>query len=78
MWNTAELYEDIKYLATTVKQENLFTALINENKETCDTATPQPKDDCDGKLVWRQTKDGPCEHFNAPPGFTGYVEMHNF
>ena len=71
VWNTAELYEDLKYMATTVKQEDLFTALSNENQRNCNTTNQQT--DCDGKLVWRQTKNGPCELFNAHSGFTGYV-----
>ena len=71
VWNTAELYEDMKYMATTVKQDNLYTALSNKFEQDCDTRT-QPSD-CDGKLVWRQTKGGPCEIFNAFSGFNGYI-----
>ena len=69
VWNTAEAYEDMKYMATTVKRADLFTALSNENEHDCNTTNQQ--NDCDGKLVWRQTKDGPCELFTAYSGFTG-------
>ena len=71
VWNTAQLYEDMKYMASTVKRADLFTALTNENREICDTGNSQSHNDCDGKLVWRQTADGPCELFNAYHGFQG-------
>ena len=63
IWNTSELYEDIKYLAI-LRGKDLYTALNNENGETCHN-----RQDCSGKLVWRQTKDGPMQYFQATSGF---------
>ena len=73
MWSNAELYEDIHFLGTMMGNHNdtninsnaLDTALINENKESCNTNQDQS---CDGKLIWRQTKNGPCKMFQAYAG----------
>ena len=71
VWDTPEKYEDMKYMATTVKQQDLYTALSNDNAQECDTSTNP--NDCDGKLVWRQTRGGSCELFSAFSGFSGYA-----
>ena len=60
MWNTPELYEDIKYLAVTSVDADLYTALNNANHESCSW-----RDGCHGKLLWRQTKTGYCDLFEA-------------
>ena len=60
MWDTAQSYEDIKYLATVSLQSDLWTALTNEDDENCND-----KDSCDNKLLWRQTLSGPGEYFQA-------------
>ena len=54
IWDTAELYEDIKYLATTAIGENLYTALDDLDVSKCFGTTS----DCDGELIWRQTRTG--------------------
>ena len=58
MWDTADSYEDIKYLSTTGVQADLWTALGNEDGNTCGSAW-----DCDNDLMWRQTQTGPREYF---------------
>ena len=66
IWDNAESYEDMKYLGKML--HNLYntvshdTSLDNENKEVCNTNLNQS---CDGKLIWRQTKNGPCQMFQA-------------
>ena len=63
MWDTPESYEDIKYLADII-QADFYTALNNANHELCNT-----RDKCDGKLLWRQTKTGYCDVFQADAAF---------
>ena len=73
MWSNAESYDDIYFLGTVmgnnpdtnINSNDLDTALNNENKESCDTNQNQS---CDGKLIWRQTKNGPCKMFQAYAG----------
>ena len=48
MWHTAELYEDIKYIASK-ENEDLYTALTNNDNQECGS-----KQDCHGKLIWKQ------------------------
>ena len=57
MWHTAELYEDIKYLAFKADAD-LYTALSNIDNVDCAT-----KDDCHGKLIWKQEENGTEEYF---------------
>ena len=65
MWDTPESYEDVKYLAdhASVKAD-FYTALNNANNEACNG-----RDKCDGKLLWRQTKTGYCDVFQANTAF---------
>ena len=58
MWHTAELYEDIQYVTHKTKHR-LLTALNNKYDQNCTS-----KDDCHGKLIWQQEKNGPEEHYN--------------
>ena len=69
MWNSAESYEDVSYI-TGSEDEDFYTALNNENGESCDTK--HNPSDCDDKLVWKQTKNGHSCAFRADPGFTEY------
>ena len=59
MWHTAELYEDIKYLAFKADSD-LHTALTNKENEYCAS-----KDDCHGKLIWQQEENGAEEYFET-------------
>ena len=59
MWHTAELYEDIKYLANKADAD-LYTALSNVDKVDCAT-----KDVCHGKLIWKQRERGAQEYFET-------------
>ena len=61
IWDTAELYEDIKYLAGALNN-HIYTALNNGNGQECDD-----KASCSGKLLWRQEKNGPCRVFQEIP-----------
>ena len=67
MWDTAQSYEDIKYLATVSLQSDLWTALTNEDDKNCND-----KDSCDNKLLWRQTQGGPGEYFQANSAYNRY------
>ena len=67
MWDTAQSYEDIKYLATVALQADFWTALTNEDDENCND-----KDSCDNKLLWRQTLGGTGEYFQANSAFNRY------
>ena len=67
MWDTAETYEDLKYLSTTAIGEGLLTALDDPDNSKCDG-----KWDCDGKLVWRQTQTGPRAYFQANTAYNEY------
>ena len=69
MWNSAESYEDVSYI-TDSEDEDFYTALNNENGESCDTK--HNPSDCDDKLVWKQTKNGHSCSFRADRGFTEY------
>ena len=64
MWDTPESYEDIKYLADTSVNADLYTALNNDNHDTCSSRAQ-----CDGKLLWRQTKTGFCDTFRENAAF---------
>ena len=69
LWSDHESYEDMKYLGILMYNHSgitsFDTALNNENQQSCDTNLNQS---CDGKLIWRQTKNGPCEIFQAHAG----------
>ena len=70
VWKSGEAYEDIEYLSYYYANgEELYTALNNENNEECNTDNGNT--DCDGKLIWRQTKCGPYEPFERDPGHVG-------
>ena len=60
IWDSSEAYEDLKYLSTTAVKSDLWTALTNEDNRNC-----YDQFDCDNKLLWRQTKTGPVESFQA-------------
>ena len=64
MWDTADSYEDLKYLATTVIKADLWTALNNEGNAIC-----SDKIDCDSNLIWRQTTTTPGEYFQASSAY---------
>ena len=74
VWKGAEEYEDIKFLANSVAQTEVFTALNNENGVDCNTENNGPGH-CDGKLVWRQNQNGPSELLHAPthPEYPGRI-----
>ena len=63
MWDTAELYEDMKLLAEALKG-HIYTALNNGNEQECND-----KGSCSGALLWRQEKNGPCSVFQEVSGF---------
>ena len=66
VWKGVDASEDIRYLTITYGES--YTALNNENNEDCHKHTSHDLDDCDGKLIWRQNKNGPCELFEADAG----------
>ena len=57
---------DIEYL--TYRWGESYTALNNEEDRKCHKKRDKGLDDCDGKLIWRQNKDGPCELFETDAG----------
>ena len=59
MWHTAELYEDIKYLAQKANM-GLYTALCNIDLRDCAS-----KGDCHGQLIWKQEELGAEEYFET-------------
>ena len=63
MWHTAELYEDIQYMTHKTKHR-LLTALNNKYDQNCTS-----KDDCHGKLIWQQEKNGPEEYFETQAAY---------
>ena len=63
IWDTAELYEDMKNLSGALNG-HIFTALNNANEQECND-----KGSCSGMLLWRQEKNGPCKVFQEDPGF---------
>ena len=66
VWKGVEAAADIEYLTTTFGES--YTALNNENDVECHKKKDSDLDDCDGELIWRQNKDGPCELFEADAG----------
>ena len=67
MWDTAQSYEDLKYLATTAIKSDLWTALTNEDDVNC---TDQSS--CDNALLWRQSQTGPGEYFQGNSAYNKY------
>ena len=63
IWDRAELHEDMKYLAGALNAD-IYTALNNGNGQECDN-----KASCDGRLLWRQEKNGPCSVFKEDAAF---------
>ena len=63
IWDTAELYEDMKHLSDALNGY-LYTALNNGNEQEC-----SDKAECSGRLLWRQEKSGPCKAFQEVSGF---------
>ena len=63
MWHTVELYEDIQYLTHTTNRR-LLTALNNKYDQNCTS-----KDDCHGKLIWQQEKNGPEKLFETQAAY---------
>ena len=64
MWHTAELYEDIKYMASKT-QSDLYTALSNIDNRDCSS-----KESCHGKLIWKQRANGEEEYFETNSAFS--------
>ena len=72
MWHTAELYEDIKYLAHKTTVNGLLTALSNKDDEQCVS-----KDECHGKLIWQQETNGAEEYFETQTAYNS-ITAKNF
>ena len=72
MWHTAELYEDIIYLATKASQNGLLTALTNKDDESCTS-----KQECHGKLIWRQREKGAEEYFETQVAYDSIQAKNN-
>ena len=64
VWRTEEEYQDMRFLMETLG-ESLFTALSNRHRMDCDSV-----EDCDGRLVWKQTPGGPDEYFQRISAYT--------
>ena len=71
MWHTAELYEDIKYLASKTDSD-LWTALNNIDNNGCND-----KHDCHGKLVWQQEENGAEEYFETLSAYNSIKAIGN-
>ena len=72
MWHSAELYEDIKYLAHKTTVHGLLTALSNKDDEQCAS-----KDECHGKLIWQQETNGAEEYFETHAAYNNITAKNS-
>ena len=74
IWNDADSYDDIKHIASSIGDASgVYTALNNADGHDCAL-----KADCDAKLIFRQTADGPREYFQRSPAFLYRYNVYQF